>query len=50
MQIYARAYDRGTTIELIKIGVDYQMRETFRVGGGLRSKTRLIGLGVDPDR
>ncbi|WP_442577451.1 monovalent cation:proton antiporter-2 (CPA2) family protein [Mesorhizobium sp. ASY16-5R] len=27
--VLARAYDRGTTISLIKAGVDYQLRETF---------------------
>jgi glutathione-regulated potassium-efflux system protein KefB len=26
---YARAFDRGTSLELIKAGVDYQIRETF---------------------
>ncbi|CAN7315340.1 monovalent cation:proton antiporter-2 (CPA2) family protein [Phyllobacterium sp. LjRoot231] len=47
VQIYARAYDRGTTIELIKIGVDYQMRETFESAVVFGENT-LIGLGVDP--
>ncbi|PSH64592.1 monovalent cation:proton antiporter-2 (CPA2) family protein [Phyllobacterium sophorae] len=47
VQIYARAYDRGTTIELIKIGVDYQMRETFESAVVFGQNT-LIGLGVDP--
>jgi len=46
VQIYARAYDRGTTIELIKIGVEYQMRETFESAVVFGENT-LIGLGVD---
>ncbi|ATU90763.1 monovalent cation:proton antiporter-2 (CPA2) family protein [Phyllobacterium zundukense] len=47
VQIYARAYDRGTTIELIKIGVEYQMRETFE-SAVIFGQNTLIGLGVDP--
>ena len=27
--VLARAFDRGTTLELIKAGVDFQLRETF---------------------
>ena len=46
VQIYARAYDRGNTIELIKIGVDYQMRETFESALVFGENT-LVGLGVD---
>ncbi|PSH54492.1 potassium transporter [Phyllobacterium brassicacearum] len=48
VQIYARAYDRGTTIELIKLGVEYQMRETFE-SAVIFGENTLIGLGVDPD-
>lgn len=47
VQIYARAYDRGTTIELIKIGVEYQMRETFE-SAVIFGQNTLIGLGVEP--
>jgi glutathione-regulated potassium-efflux system protein KefB len=47
VQVYARAYDRGTTIELVKLGVEYQMRETFESAVVFGEKT-LIGLGVDP--
>jgi glutathione-regulated potassium-efflux system protein KefB len=47
VQIYARAYDRGNTIELIKLGVDFQMRETFE-SALIFGENTLIGLGVDP--
>ena len=47
VQIYARAYDRGNTIELIKLGVDFQMRETFE-SALIFGENTLVGLGVDP--
>jgi glutathione-regulated potassium-efflux system protein KefB len=47
VQIYARAFDRGNTIELIKAGVEYQIRETFESALVFGENT-LIGLGVDP--
>ncbi len=46
--VLARAYDRGTTLQLIHAGVDYQLRETFEsalVFGG----STLEALGVDPE-
>ncbi|WP_292281032.1 NAD-binding protein, partial [Mesorhizobium sp.] len=46
--ILARAYDRGTALQLIRAGVDYQLRETFEsalVFGG----SALEALGVDPE-
>ncbi len=46
--LLARAYDRGTALQLIHAGVDYQLRETFEsalVFGG----STLEALGVDPD-
>ncbi|MGB3541266.1 MAG: monovalent cation:proton antiporter-2 (CPA2) family protein [Mesorhizobium sp.] len=46
--ILARAYDRGTALQLIQAGVDYQLRETFEsalVFGG----STLEALGVDPE-
>ncbi len=46
VQIFARSFDRGNTIELIKIGVDYQMRETFE-SALIFGENTLIGLGVD---
>ncbi|MBD0415000.1 monovalent cation:proton antiporter-2 (CPA2) family protein [Oryzicola mucosus] len=46
--VLARAYDRGTAIDLIHAGVDYQIRETFEsallFGGATLEK-----LGEDPD-
>ncbi len=48
VQVYARSFDRGNTIELIKAGVEYQIRETFE-SALLFGQTTLIGLGVDPD-
>ena len=47
VQIYARAFDRGNTIELIKLGVDFQMRETFE-SALIFGENTLVGLGVDP--
>ncbi len=46
--VLARAYDRGTALQLIRSGVDYQLRETFEsalVFGG----STLEALGVDPE-
>ncbi|PWK66897.1 monovalent cation:proton antiporter-2 (CPA2) family protein [Aminobacter sp. AP02] len=46
--VLARAYDRGTAIQLIRAGVDYQLRETFEsaiIFGGATLKK----LGEDPD-
>ena len=46
MPVLARAYDRGAALELIKAGVDFQIRETFEsalVFGG----ATLEKLGVD---
>jgi glutathione-regulated potassium-efflux system protein KefB len=46
--VMARAYDRGTALQLIHAGIDYQIRETFEsalVFGG----STLEALGIDPD-
>ncbi|WP_315920109.1 monovalent cation:proton antiporter-2 (CPA2) family protein [Mesorhizobium sp. SP-1A] len=46
--LFARAYDRGTALQLIHAGADYQLRETFEsalVFGG----STLEALGVDPE-
>jgi glutathione-regulated potassium-efflux system protein KefB len=46
--VLARAFDRGTSLQLVRGGVDYQIRETFEsalVFGG----STLEALGVDPD-
>ncbi|OQM73259.1 monovalent cation:proton antiporter-2 (CPA2) family protein [Manganibacter manganicus] len=48
LTVMARAYDRGTALQLIHAGIDYQIRETFEsalVFGG----STLEALGVDPD-
>ena len=45
--VFARAFDRGTSIQLVHANVDYQIRETFEsalVFGG----SALEALGVDP--
>ena len=47
VQIYARAFDRGNTIELINAGVEYQIRETFE-SALIFGENTLVGLGVDP--
>jgi glutathione-regulated potassium-efflux system protein KefB len=46
--VFARAFDRGTSLQLVRAGADYQLRETFEsalVFGG----SALEALGVDPD-
>jgi len=46
--VLARAFDRGTSLQLVRAGVDYQLRETFEsalVFGG----SALEALGVDPE-
>ncbi|KQZ82018.1 potassium transporter [Mesorhizobium sp. Root157] len=46
--VMARAYDRGTALQLIHAGVEYQIRETFEsalVFGG----STLEALGTDPE-
>lgn len=47
LTVLARAFDRGTALQLIRAGVDFQIRETFEsalVFGG----STLEALGVDP--
>lgn len=46
--VLARAYDRGTAIQLIRTGVEYQLRETFE-SALLFGGTTLERLGEDPD-
>ncbi|AWC24169.1 NEM-activable K(+)/H(+) antiporter [Aminobacter sp. MSH1] len=46
--VLARAYDRGTAIELIRAGVDFQLRETFE-SALLFGGSTLEKLGEDPD-
>jgi glutathione-regulated potassium-efflux system protein KefB len=48
LTVLARAYDRGTALSLIRVGVDFQLRETFEsalVFGG----SALEALGVEPE-
>jgi glutathione-regulated potassium-efflux system protein KefB len=48
LTVLARAFDRGTALQLIRAGVDFQLRETFEsalVFGG----SALESLGVDPE-
>lgn len=46
--VLARAFDRQHAIELLKLGVDYQMRETFESAMGFGMEA-LATLGVDAD-
>lgn len=46
--VLARAYDRQHAIELLRLGVDYQMRETFESAMGFGMQA-LETLGVDAD-
>ena len=48
LPVLARAFDRGTTISLIKAGVDYQIRETFE-SALLFGGEALQRLGVDEE-
>ncbi len=48
VQVYARSFDRGNTLALIKAGVEYQIRETFESALSFGENT-LIGLGVAPE-
>jgi glutathione-regulated potassium-efflux system protein KefB len=48
LPVLSRAYDRGTTISLIKAGVDYQIRETFESALLFGSET-LQRLGFDEE-
>jgi glutathione-regulated potassium-efflux system protein KefB len=46
--ILARAWDRAHSLELIKEGVDHQMRETFHSALELGGQTLAV-LGAEPD-
>ncbi|MFY3383626.1 monovalent cation:proton antiporter-2 (CPA2) family protein [Paracidovorax sp. MALMAid1276] len=46
--VLARAFDRQHAIELLRLGADYQMRETFESAMGFGVQA-LETLGVDPD-
>ncbi len=46
--VYVRAFDRGIALQLIKAGVDYQIRETVESALAFGAEV-LLGLGVEPD-
>ncbi|MBP0439767.1 monovalent cation:proton antiporter-2 (CPA2) family protein [Tianweitania sediminis] len=46
--VFARAFDRGVAMELLREGVEYQMRETFE-SALVFGKTALQHLGVDDE-
>ena len=48
MRVLARAYDRGTALQLIKARVDFQIRETFESALVFGGET-LAQLGVEQD-
>jgi glutathione-regulated potassium-efflux system protein KefB len=45
-KVFARAYDRGHSLRLVKAGVDYQIRETFESALAF-GRAVLIDLGVE---
>ena len=47
-KVFSRAYDRGHAIELVKAGVDFQIRELFESALALGAQT-LKQLGTDED-
>ena len=47
-KLYARAFDRGHSLRLIKAGVDFQIREIFESALAL-SEQVLLGLGHDEE-
>jgi len=47
-KLYVRAYDRTHTLQLLKAGVEYEIRETLESAMALGEQA-LIGLGVSPD-
>jgi glutathione-regulated potassium-efflux system protein KefB len=46
--VLARAYDRGTALQLIRAGVEFQLRETFESALAFGGST-LEAMGVDPE-
>ncbi|MBL8548550.1 MAG: cation:proton antiporter [Hyphomonadaceae bacterium] len=47
-QVFARAYDRGTAIELVHAGVEYQIRETLRSAHDMGDNA-LVALGASEE-
>ena len=48
-KIFARAYDRGHTLQLLAKGVDYELRETFESAMRFGRET-LVAMGIDAGR
>jgi glutathione-regulated potassium-efflux system protein KefB len=46
--VFARAFDRGTALDLIRVGVEYQMRETFESALSF-GKATLLHLGIEEE-
>lgn len=46
--VFARSYDRGVSLKLVEVGVEYQLRETFE-SALLFGRQTLEHLGVDAD-
>lgn len=46
--VFARSFDRGVSLKLVEIGVDYQMRETFE-SALVFGQATLESLGVEPE-
>lgn len=46
--VFARSFDRGSSLKLVELGVEYQLRETFE-SALLFGRTTLEHLGVDPE-
>ena len=49
-KLFVRAYDRGHALGLVQAGVDYQLRETFGEGHGVRLRRCFASSGVPPRR
>ena len=47
MRVIARAYDREHAAELVKAGVDLQVRETFEAAM-LMGREGLLAMGIEP--
>lgn len=48
-RLYCRATNRSHALSLTRLGVDFQIRETFESGLAF-GRTALIGLGLSPER
>jgi glutathione-regulated potassium-efflux system protein KefB len=46
--VYARSFDRGVSLKLVELGVDYQLRETFESALEF-GRVTLEHLGVEPE-